>query len=224
MIDPNTIERVKIILAVTFFICVIYPIKFVIYPIVKIIYENLYIFACLFLLWAIFIITGDINGLGNAINEKLLNSPDTISWIAKPIISGFNINITPIDLLLVFLIVLMTYRIFTQLYKLWSVIKTWIGHIMLLSLWSWYVLVGDKENSMLCLRSESEKKSLLIFYGLVFTLILCLIGMYVLQTNVSNAIFTMLNATPFQNETITFTSNETLMPMNVSMGEITRYI
>lgn len=224
MIDPNIIERIKVGLAVTFFIVIVYPIKFVIYPIVKIVYENLYIFACLFLLWVIYIITGDFNGMGNALNTKLVNSPDTVSWIVKPIFTILNTNITPIDLLIVSIVILLIYKVFTEAYKLWSVFKTWFGHIMLLSLWSWYVIIGNKENSMMCLKSDNEKKSLLVFYGIVFVLILCVIGMYIIQANMSNLILTTLNATFMQNETISFASNETLMPMNVSIDTITRYI
>lgn len=224
MIDPNTIERFKVGLAVILFIVIVYPIKFIVFPLVKIVYENLYLFVCLFLLWVIVVITGDINGMGNALNEKLINSPETVSWIAKPVFTVLNLNITPIDLLIVSAVILLIYKAFTELYKLWSVFKTWFGHIMLLSLWSWYTIMGDKENSMMCLRSDNEKKSLLVFYGIVFIIILCVIGIYFVQTNMSNMILTTLNVTFVQNETISFASNETLMPMNISLNAITEYI
>jgi hypothetical protein len=224
MLDPNTIERIKTGLAVIFFIVIVYPIRFIVFPLVKIVYENLYLFACGFLLWVILIITGDVNGLGNALNAKLISSPDSVSWIVKPIFTVFNLNITPIDLLLGSIIILLIYKMFTEAYKLWTVFKTWFGHIMLLSLWSWYVMIGNKENSMMCLRSNDEKKSLLVFYGIIFVLIIGLIGMYFIQTSMSNLILTTLNATFVQNETISFAANETLMPVNVSISDITMYI
>jgi len=175
-------------------------------------------------MWVTFLIAGSPTEVNQRLKEKIISEHITMDWMVYPIftINGFEINVFTIITLTVFCILI--YRIYSVFSQVWGLIKMWAGHILMLSLWGWFTLIGDEKNSMLCLRSPSEKRSLLFFYGFILVCISLVIGMYLLQDYMSGVILGAFNVTHFSNETLTTTQNMTIIPVNISLGTVSDVI
>jgi hypothetical protein len=214
-------EKCKMNLAIAFFIFVYYPIKYVIYPFIKIIYENIYILAAVFVMWVNFTITGSPAEANRLLSEKVRANPSGFVWIVQPIITVWGFDLTPIVIVTIILFLLLIYRAYDVISQVWDILKTWAGHILMISLWGWYTLIGNKEKSLMFLRNPDEQRSLIIFYGLVILVIIIVFGLVLLQNMVSNSMMAAFNFTPtMANETITTTANQTIIPLNISTSTV----
>jgi len=220
MTDEPLSTKIQMKLAIAFFIVVVYPIKHIFYPITRIIYENIYAVACVFLMWVTFFVVGSPSEVDQRLKERIISEHITMDWMIYPIftINGFEINI--FTTLTIILFCLLLYRVYEVSSQLWALVKMWAGHILMLSLWGWFTLIGDKKNSMLCLKSPSEKRSLLIFYAFVLICILFVIGMYTLQGHLTDMTLHIMNASHFTNESLETSSNMTVIPVNISLGSM----
>lgn len=207
--------------AIAGYIFVVYPLKYIIHPILRIIYENIYVILACFVMWVNFTIAGSPSEANALLSAKLRANPGSVMWIIEPIITIYGTEITPLMLFTLLLGALIIYRAYDILNEVWWYIKMWVGHILMISLWGWYTLIGNKEMSMMCLRSPLEKRSLLVFYGLILIAIAGVILILVLQDATTNLMFSAFNftATPV-NETIETSANMTIIPMNVSTSSV----
>jgi hypothetical protein len=187
----------------------------------KIIYENIYIFAALVLMWVNFTITGSPAEANRMLSEKIRANPNGFLWLVQPVITVGGFDVTPIVLVTILIFLLLIYRAYDVISQVWDTLKMWAGHILMISLWGWYTLIGNKEKSLMFLRNPDEQRSLLIFYGLVMLVIIAVFGLLILQNMLSDYMVAAFNFTPTTpNETITTVANQTIIPLNISTSTV----
>ncbi len=216
MTDKSRLDKIQMNLAILFFICVVYPTKNILYPITKMIYDNIYVIACWFLLWVTILIVGSPTEINKRLSEKIISDHITLDWIVYPIVTINGFEVTIFTAITVILSCLLLYKLFSIVSDAWKLIKMWSGHILLISLWGWFTLIGDQKNSMMCLKSPEEKRSLIYLYLFMLTCVVFVICAYALQDSMVHFMLSAMNTTPLSNITMQTTSNMTIIPMNVS--------
>ncbi len=205
MANDTLLEKVKMAFAIFLYFCIIYPIQFIIYPIIRIIYTNIYLFFIWFFFWAMAIM-GVFDNFNETFSQKIIEKHIDLMWIIKPIITIFGFEITPITILMVIMVLLLIYRMGEVILSTIDMIKVILGQTLMAVLWLWFTIFGDKDRAVMFIQSPNERRSILIFWGmLVLAIIAVFVFLYFRSLShdvVSNYVITSMNATSHLNDTV----------------------
>jgi hypothetical protein len=85
--------------------------------------------------------------------KKIIENHTNILWIITPLVTIFGYDITPLHCIFVGLILLLLYRISMVIKDIFDMIKTISGHILMVSLWLWFTVIGNQEKAIMYITS-----------------------------------------------------------------------
>jgi len=159
----DTKERIKLFFASSAYLFFYYPIKRVVFPLLEEVYKNSYLFLVFFFLW---ILSVDCGGLNNAISlfvTKLSEDPGFINFLISPLFIIAGIEVTWLHIIFGAIIVACFFKVASMIYKIWLIIRSQIANTVMVALWCVYNLIGNKEKAMICIKSGTERKQIIIF-------------------------------------------------------------
>jgi hypothetical protein len=175
------------------------------------------------MMWVTYLIVGSPAEANALLKQKLTEDPNKIMWIVQPFATIYGYEITPMLILSTIITLILIYRMYDMADDVFKLVKSWAGHILMVSLWGWFTLIGDKEQSLMCIRSETEKKTLLIFYAILIIVIIGVIGLTIVQNIATDQMLHVLNYTSdpiVRNESFQTTANLTFVELNMTHGEV----
>jgi hypothetical protein len=151
-------------------------------------------------------IMGVFKNFNETFSQKIMENRLDLIWTIKPIVTIFGFEITPMHIFIVIMGLLFIYRIFEVINNIISMVKVILGHTLMAVLWVWFTICGDKDRAVMFIQSPSERKSILVFWGLLVLAIIAVIVFFYLkslsQDISSDYLITSMNMTSHLNDTV----------------------
>lgn len=159
MEDESLQTKFRYFIYIAIYICIIYPVKRFFIPLYAWLVNNVYMFFFLISMtgW-LYMYDFDIKRLSFELSDKLLKQNlDAIKWAFTPIITIFGYALSPLNILILLVILALVIKIVLMLRIFANRIKTIFGDVLVVVLWCYYTLFGDRENSVLLITKDEAK-------------------------------------------------------------------
>lgn len=201
-------EELKYAISLLGFIFIVYPLRTYVIPFWLWVLENASTFWSMALIWVIlYLYDYNLTELAQTFANKVVDQDIWIfTWMLTPLVSFWGYGIQPVSVILF----IMAMIAFTKVYQLFRVaftqFKKMFGDVLIVVLWVYYRLTGQRENAVMLITGD-EAKNKLVMYVLILIVLLLSVAFLALP----NLMMSTVTHTPMTNMSLTV-YNETYNP------------